>query len=142
METAPVWAVSNRHATGLSILPPSRLRPVEPLDSEQRAELAQRLLTDDSIRLEDRVAGLLVILFAQPLSTIVEIRADQVIRNDHNVHLLLANEPLHLPGQLGSLIQELVTARKSHAVIGRGSDNPWLFPGKNTLPEAPAQPRC
>ncbi|MFD3326009.1 hypothetical protein [Streptomyces sp. NPDC058701] len=125
------WAVANHHAKGLEIPPPERIHPTEPLDTERRIALAEKLLTDSSIRLDDRVAGLLVLLFAQSLATVAALRTDQVIRDDRGVHLRLGDEPLHLPGPLGVLVDELVAARRSRAIIGRKAPNPWLFPGNH-----------
>lgn len=126
------WAVTNGHAPrGLEVPPPSREHPTPPMDDEARWATARRLLNDDQIRLSDRVAGLLILLYAQPLSVVARIRAEQVIHDDDQVSILLGDVPLRLPEPMGSLVAELVTSRRSHAVIGRTNDSIWLFPGKH-----------
>jgi len=63
------WAVASKHARGLK---PPGSRPAcrnGPHDTERRWADARRLLHDASLELPDRVAGLLVLLYAQAWST-------------------------------------------------------------------------
>ncbi|ROQ34632.1 hypothetical protein EDD98_3680 [Streptomyces sp. PanSC19] len=125
------WAVAHGHAAGLQIPPPTRTNPTPPLDTEKRIELSQRLLTDATLSLDLRVAGLMVVLFAQPITAITKIRTDQVLHTDAGVHLALGREPLHLPGVIGELVTQLSTERRAYSAIGRDSISPWLFPGRH-----------
>lgn len=122
------WAVSNHHAHQIEVPAPSRLHPTPPLDDEARWALARQLLHDDAIELADRVAGLLVLLYAQPITTIARIRADQVTHASGTVQLHLSEAPLDLPEPLAVLVTDLLAARRSRSVIARGTSD-WLLPG-------------
>lgn len=52
--------------------------PSTAIDTEERWEDARRLLNDTTLKPEDRVVGLLVILYAQRLSSISRLRLDDV----------------------------------------------------------------
>lgn len=106
------------------------MNPTPPLDNEKRIEIANRLMGDTTIALDLRVAGLLIVLFAQAAANIVQIRSHQVIRTDTGVHLALGREPVCLPGELGILVGRLAESRRPSAHIGRGNPSPWLFPGR------------
>ncbi|MCH0541236.1 hypothetical protein I3F58_17015 [Streptomyces sp. MUM 203J] len=125
------WAAARGHTAGLQIPPPSRTNPTPPLDTEKRIELSRRLLTDATLALDLRVAGLMVVLFAQPVTTITKIRIDQVLHTDAGVHIAFGREPLHLPGAIGELVTHLSTDRRAYSAIGRNSTSPWLFPGRH-----------
>jgi len=134
------WASSHRYATRISI--PARRRParvgtVFPTH-DHRWALAARLLHDESLRTTDRVAGLLVLLFAQPPTRIARLTTEHVLQTDKGTQLLVGTRPLDLPEPLDELIVELVNNRKGQAVIGCTDSHPWLFPGG--LPGLPLTP--
>jgi hypothetical protein len=62
-----VWAISHRHCPRLKI-PCYRGATAPALSRAQLVTTLRRLLDDDTIELGDRVAGLLVLLFAQPVA--------------------------------------------------------------------------
>ena len=125
------WALAQHHAQGLAVPPPRGVNPVPALDTEQRSQLAARLLEDESIRLEDRVVGLICLLFAQRVSTIAALRTDQIIRDQSAVQLMLGEEPVHLPGALGILVERLASEcnQRHRSLFGRDTAVPWLVPG-------------
>ncbi|MEV8597336.1 hypothetical protein [Streptomyces sp. NPDC052012] len=108
-----VWSVRNRHAHRVLI-------PVPPQDS------SMALIEQDQ---RWAVVGLLLLLFAQPLSRISRIRLDQVARTEDGVTLTLGSHPIDLPPPLDSLVLELVQQRYGYSTLGRSEDHPWLFPG-------------
>lgn len=123
------WAVANKHATRIEVPTPARLNPTDPIDDDARWALVRQLLHDDTIRLEDRVAGLLVLLYAQPITALARLRVDQVHQDGDQVHLHLGDAPLELPAPFSHLAAALATNRRSWALIGRNKPSPWLFPG-------------
>jgi ribosomal protein S18 acetylase RimI-like enzyme len=78
---------------------------------------------------EDRLAGLLVLLYAQTASAISQLTLDHVQTGDHQVRLRLGHEPVVLPEPLDILARQVVAARHGHATIGDAGTSPWLFPG-------------
>lgn len=103
--------------------------PVRVIDTETRWDQARRLLTDPSVKPEDRVAGLLVLLYAQWPSAISRLTLDHVEHHDNEVRLRLGREPVVLPEPLAELTLQLVASRRGHAAIGDKGASPWLFPG-------------
>lgn len=95
------------------------------LDDEQRFALLRRLLHGDEIDRRDRFAGLLVLLYAQPLTRIVALRApDVAVGTDGQTTIILARGPVELPEPLGTLALAL---RDQHPdADGEG----WLLPGR------------
>jgi hypothetical protein len=70
-----------------------------------------------------------MLLFAQPAVTIASLRADQVTCTAGQATILLGDQPLELPDELGHLIATQLAARHSRSLIGRQEPSPWLFPG-------------
>jgi hypothetical protein len=99
------------------------------IEDDQRWELVRRLLHDAALPAADRVAGLLVLCYAQPATRIITITTSQVTETSERVSLSIGDIPLHLPSPLGTLVAALVRNRRGQAVIGHSDDNPWLFPG-------------
>ncbi len=103
--------------------------PSRVIDTETRWEQARWLLHDDTLKPEDRVAGLLVLLYAQWAAAISRLTLDHVQTDDNEVRIRLGREPVVLPAPLDTLLLQLVAARQGHAAIGNHGTSPWLFPG-------------
>lgn len=103
--------------------------PTGVIDTETRWEQARWLLHDDTLKPADRLAGLLVILYAQRASAISRLTLDHLHDNGHQVQLHLGREPVTLPEPLGTLARQAAAARQGHAAIGDQNNSPWLFPG-------------
>jgi hypothetical protein len=103
--------------------------PQRVIDTEARWKHARRLLHDHTIKPEDRVAGLLVLLYAQWPSAVSRLTLDHIQTKGNEVRLRLGREPVVLPEPLASLILKVVDNRRGHAAIGDQRKSPWLFPG-------------
>ncbi|HEY6424332.1 MAG TPA: hypothetical protein VIY28_14005, partial [Pseudonocardiaceae bacterium] len=103
--------------------------PSQVIDTEARWEHARRLFHDDSLKPEDRVAGLLVLLYAQWPAAISRLTLEHIKHHDNTVTLSLGREPIVLPEPLAALVLQLVATRRGHAVLGDQGTSPWLFPG-------------
>ncbi|HUL25456.1 MAG TPA: hypothetical protein VLW44_06760 [Streptosporangiaceae bacterium] len=103
--------------------------PAGVIDTEARWEQARRLLHDSALKPEDRVAGLLVLLYAQWPATISQLTLGHIQAAGGQVQIRLGREPVTLPEPLDTLILQLVTTRRGHAVIGDQGTSAWLFPG-------------
>jgi len=99
------------------------------IDAEARWQQARRLLHDDTIKPEDRVAGLLVLLYAQWPATISRLTLHDVQADGDDVRLRLGAEPIVLPEPLAALVLQLVACRHGQAALGDQGTSPWLFPG-------------
>jgi hypothetical protein len=129
------WASSRSHAGDVEVPRPARNETLAQLEEDRRWELVRSLLHDDAHAIEDRVAGLLVLLYGQPLARIARLIRDQVTDSPDSVTLLLGTMPAEIPSPLDGLVRQLLSRRHGRAAVGRTSDHPWLFPGG-----APAHP--
>lgn len=124
------WAVARRLAHDDLELPPRpKAGPTRPIDADQRWTVARRLLSDAALDSGDRVAGLLVLCYAQPATAIARLTLDRITHSSGGVHLLLGASPALLPEPLANLVLELAATRKGHATVGSPPTSPWLFPG-------------
>jgi hypothetical protein len=122
------WARRNK-LTNLTFAATKWDGPQRVIDSEARWAHARRLLHDDTIKAEDRVAGLLVLLYAQSTTAISRLTLEHVHAGEQDVRLRLGREPIVLPEPLDTLVRELVDYRHGHATLGDQGTSRWLFPG-------------
>jgi hypothetical protein len=78
--------------------------------------LVRRLLHDDTLDPADRVAGLLILLFAQPLARIARLTVDQIVDHDGHVSLLPGTSPVQLPPPVDELVLTMRQRRHGYAV--------------------------
>jgi hypothetical protein len=94
------------------------------------SEIVRRLLDDVSIPLSDRVAGLVVVMFAQPVTRVAALRLTDVHRReDGTVALALGDDPVSLPERVAELVSTYLEERVVENARGAGS--PYLFPGRH-----------
>jgi hypothetical protein len=122
------WAHTNKLTT--AYLRTRRWRgPVNPLDDDHRWAIARQLLHDHTIDTEDRLAGLLLLLYAQGPSTISQLTTDQITITDDGVRISFGHTPIRLPHPIGELARTVIATRKGHATIGASTPSRWLLPG-------------
>src|SRR5487761_1108163 len=122
------WSVGQRLTT-LSF-PATRWHgPTQVLDEDSRWEAARRLLHDDTISSRDRLAGLLVLLYAQPVARISRLTTGQITIDGTTVRIRLGSAPIALPEPVADLTRQLLDGKRGHATTGTGNPSPWLFPG-------------
>ena len=122
------WA--NRHHLTSVEFPATRWHgPTRTIDTEARWAQARWLLHDHTVNTIDRVAGLLVILYAQTPAAVSRLTLEHVQTTGHAVHLRLGREPVVLPEPLAGLVAGLLARRRGHAALGDQGTSPWLFPG-------------
>ncbi len=103
--------------------------PAQALDHQHRWEVTRRLLHDDHLKAEDRLAGLLVLLYAQGATAISRMTVGHIQVGADDVRLHLGRVPIQLPEPVATLARTVVSNRKGHATIGALTPSPWLFPG-------------
>ncbi|MEV0143922.1 MULTISPECIES: hypothetical protein [unclassified Nonomuraea] len=124
------WCRRNRHiGKGLQIPSRQKLSLAQPTDEDDRWTLSRHLIHDDAIAIEDRFAGLLVLLYAQPLTVICRLPVTSVVIEEAKTSLMLGERPLLLPDPLDEIARRLLARRRGHVTLGVTEDSPWLFPG-------------
>jgi hypothetical protein len=114
------WAIDTRRCARLRV-PHYRGRAITALDHHSRLTILHRLFTDTTIDLSDRVAGCLVLLYAQPLARIRTITTDDIDQRPDGTWLRLRQHHVPLPEPAGAL--------RNVATISNPT-SPWLFPGR------------
>jgi hypothetical protein len=125
-----LWASTRGHASKnitIPVVPTKQHTP--PTGEDKRWATARRLLLDNTVAADLRVAGLLVLLYAQPLPEIANLTTDHLVGAEGEVRLRLGSTPVVLPSPLNSLVTQLASERRGHASVGRNGADPWLFPG-------------
>jgi hypothetical protein len=123
------WTTERKLNTQLMV-PPLRSAPGDALDAEQRWAIIAKLLREPAIETADRVAGCLVLLYAQPLSRVATMTVDAITNTDAGVSVRLGAQALIVPEPLGTHVTALVgTGRAHHIGIGSVAQSRWLFPG-------------
>ncbi|MFJ2008339.1 site-specific integrase [Streptomyces chartreusis] len=123
------WSVQHRHARDLTFDTIRWTGPTSTIDSEKRWDDARRLLHDNSMPTQDRVAGLFLLLYAQKIATITQLTVDDVQLGEESVTITFGAAPVVLPAPLADSVRALIANRRGKAKIGTPDDVPWLFPG-------------
>ncbi|MDQ2875188.1 MAG: DUF3024 domain-containing protein [Actinomycetota bacterium] len=95
-----------------------------------RWAVARRLLHDDAYPAADRVAGLLILLYAQKLNVITALTTQHVLHQNGRTLLRLGSRPVVLPAPLEALVSALAATRKAPGSSLLNVPSSWLFPGR------------
>lgn len=97
-----------------------------PLEDERRFVVLRRLLHDDEADPRDRLAGCLLLLYAQPLTRTATLEtSDIALKSEGRVAMTLARGAIELPPPLGSI----ALALRDERLEITGSEG-WLMPGR------------
>lgn len=125
-----VWA-RQQHLVGTLDFPARPPGGVSSLiGTDERWALTRRLLHDPGIDPVVRVAGLLVVLYAQPAARISRLRHDDVVVHGEHVELRLGSSPIRIPPPLSQHLVALTEPRRAATVSAVRGDQQWLFPGR------------
>lgn len=122
------WARCRGHLPRSISLPPAyKGTPEAPAEADERWQIAQRLVRDDELDPVDRIAGALIVLYAQPLARIVTLTTEDVIVTPAGTRLKLGDDALELPEPFAATIQQLPHRRRASTV--EQLPTRWLFTG-------------
>ncbi|MFE9880152.1 hypothetical protein [Streptomyces sp. NPDC005784] len=121
------WTSRNGHTRPLAV--PLRAPSItgEIIAQDTRWALVHRLLDDDAVPVADKMAGLLILLFAQPPSRITYLTTEHVTLGQDIVALRLGPVPAQMPPPLDAYLRHL------YEQANRADAPPqarWLFPGR------------
>lgn len=125
VRTFIVWCAKTRINKTLK-LGFRQAKTVRILTQEQRLEWIRELLTGESESLPYRVAGSLLLLYAQPLVRVVNLRLEQVLVSPAGMYLDLGGTPAPVPGPFADMLREHINRRPNLRTAN--ADNPWIFP--------------
>ncbi|MEP9394272.1 hypothetical protein ABLE94_18730 [Gordonia sp. VNK1] len=97
------------------------------LTDDQRLQWIQTLMRGDVTSLHQRVAGLLMLLYAQPIGRIVTLQIGDLELTPTELRIRLGTDPTPVPAPFAVLIYELLEHRPNLQTAG--ADTMYLFPG-------------
>ncbi|MBP2266198.1 hypothetical protein J3A64_004843 [Pseudarthrobacter sp. PvP004] len=108
--------------------PTSTNRPT--ITPEQRLLWIREFLEGNSDSLPYRVAGILLLLYAQPLTKVAAIRTSAVTVDEATgrLRITLGKHPLPIPPPFAELLKQHLRTRPNLGT-GTSAQSPWLFPG-------------
>jgi hypothetical protein len=120
------WAMATRRMPRLNI--PARAGSQRaPISQHRRLALLNRFLADPRIPLRTRVAGCLLLLYAQPVTRLVRLTTGDVIDHDGQVSIRLGSPPTPVPGPFAAMLIELAANRANMNTAANPACS-WLFP--------------
>jgi hypothetical protein len=87
------------------------------------------LLTGEETDLLTRVAAVLMLLYAQPLTRILRLTLDDILHDDGEATIRLGEPPAPVPEPFASLLLRHVSQRLN-LTTATNADARWLFPGR------------
>ena len=121
------WAVKSRHLPALRF-PHRQARSTPMLSQEERLDLLRRFLHREEQPPACRLAAVLLLLYAQPLTRIARLRLEDVDLTEALPRLRLGAEPAELPPPVADLLQRHLE-RRPNTNTAANAGSPWLFPG-------------
>lgn len=98
------------------------------LSQDQRIAWIHELLTGTSESLPYRVAGMLLLLYAQPLVRVVTFPTNIISDCEAGMTITIGERPTDVPEPFASAIRTHLAARPNLRTSA-GPDSPWVFPG-------------
>jgi hypothetical protein len=105
-----LWSMASKLAPPLR-LPAPVITHNASLPPREHMALLGRLLTRHDLPLRPRVAGVIVLLYAQPLSRIARLTIDDIIRDGEGVLLRLGEPPSPVPTPFAQLLLTWINER-------------------------------
>ena len=132
------WACRRRLARDIDIIRRPDGVPGRSVDAEAHLALARRFASDTTLPLVDRVAGLFLLCYGQPLARMVRLTADHVTADANGTSIRFGRTEVNLPDPTGQLVRQLIATNPARAVTGAPERTPWLFSGAH--PGRPLSP--
>lgn len=124
-----VWLGASRTNTTIKVTHRPTQLPEVTMTDEARWRRVELLLHDNTINSYSRVAGLFLLLFAQPLNKIMRMTRDQVAEHaGGRVFVTFDTVPIQLPPDVGELLLDHMRGYSPASYRAEGAD--WLFPGR------------
>ena len=122
------WAMAQKLMPRLEFPAGHRGGPTPPIVDRGRLELTSRLLDDQTTSARDRLAGILVAVYAQPISRVARLSLEDITLSDSDTTIRLCDTPVALPGPIADAAREWLDQRNS-AMPPMAAPSSWLFPG-------------
>lgn len=121
------WAAKTRRLPPLDI-PHRQARSTQVLGQQERLTLLDKCFRATTIAPRNRVAAILLLLYAQPVSRISRLRLDDIVDNGTTMTIAFGRHPASVPDPIAAIIRGYVSHRSNMATAANAT-SPWLFPG-------------
>jgi hypothetical protein len=121
-----VFAAKTRINTGVQVQHRAA-RQSPSLAQDQRLAWLKELLTGTSESLPYRVAGILLLLYAQPLVRVAGLRTSDFTTDGGQLRITVGRHPAPVLAPFADVLREHLSNRPNLRT-GAGPDSPWLFP--------------
>ena len=122
------WARKSKINTAVR-LENQQAKTIPLLTQDQRLAWIKELLTGDTESLPYRVAGTLVLLYAQPMVKIAALKTTAIDITPHETLISLGAEPVPAPEPFAGMLKDHLNNRPNLRTGGGMAATPWLFPG-------------
>src|SRR6266487_1325373 len=122
------WAVNSKLMPPVTVPHQDTANPV-PVSQRQRLDLLRRMLTGEETELLTRVAAVLMLLYAQPLTRIMRLTLDDIACDDGEVTIRLGDPPAPVPEPFASLLLRHA-GQRLNLTTATNAGARWLFPGR------------
>jgi hypothetical protein len=122
------WAIDHHHMSRLS-LPATITGHSPPISNRQRIDLIRRIHTDPSIKPIDQVIGLLILLYAQPLTRIVRLTLADITHDGDQLLIRLGDPPVPVPEPFADIVTTYLASRPN-LTTATNPGSQLLFPGR------------
>jgi hypothetical protein len=100
------------------------------MSEDERVDLLGKCLTDESMPLDVRAAGAIVLLYGTTLFRVTNLTVAHMTRRTEHTYLTIGAQPALLPPRLAQLLERLPDTRQSRSRLTKVQPGPqWLFPG-------------
>lgn len=123
-----VWAKANKNNKSVQI-GHRQAKTTRTLTQDQRLAWLKELLGGDADTLPYRLAGMLLLLYAQPLVRVAALPTAAIVVTPHELRIALGKEPVPLPEPFADMVRQHLSDRPNLRTAGGIIENPWLFPG-------------
>lgn len=124
-----IWAVKEQLCHDIKIRHQPMQWPARNMSPNEHEEVVRRLLTDTTISLTDRVAGLLVGCYAQNPSRLRRLTITDIHIEDDTVAIRFGTDDTILATPIARCVVALIETRQGRAATDSRATSPWLFPG-------------
>jgi hypothetical protein len=122
------WAITQKLMPRLAFPAGQRAGPTPPITEHDLITLVGHLLDDPDIPARERVAGILVAIYAQPIVRVARFTIDQITVTDTETAIRLAQTPVTLPERAATAVRAWLDQRQVQ-LPPIAISSPWLFPG-------------
>lgn len=122
------WAMAQKLMPRLDFPVGHRGGPSPPIVDDDRLQLASRLLHDHTISARDRLAGILVAVYAQPIGRVARLSLEHITLIDSDTTIRFGDTPVALSGPIADAVREWLDQRNA-AMPPMAAPSSWLFPG-------------